>query len=662
MNGRRLWPLRLLLGLYWVALATASHWPNLRLQWPESMDGVASGSLTEVVGLDKLAHLGAFAVLTWLALKARLFPTRPRGATLTVLLVVIYSALDEWTQQWTAREVHLNDWLASVMGVCLGILGWGLTDWLSGSDGSFAGQTKVVSALTTLSRLFGLLRDWALALAFGLSGLMDAFIVAFMVPNLFRRLFGEGALAAAFMPCYSRLKEQDPASAIHFAWKILKRLLIGLGLFVAALVIALAAVQWWVDLPPRSDLTVNLSLVLLWFAPLICATAIAGAVLQAHGRFGPPAAAPIVLNVAMIAAALYAAHRMGHHSALSRTGLVAVAVLAAGVVQLIWHLTLLPSRQPAVSADRVREAGTALRKAWAPTLVGMAVFQLNVLADALIAMGFSAEPGATLTLFGGERPYPMQVGDVGALSLAQRLYQFPLGVFGIAIATTIFPALASAASDKGRFAMLLRQGLRLTVFIGLPASVGLWLVREPLTHVIFYPGSGALEEGDAGRIGRILAFYAPSVWAYSMTHVLTRSFYAQDNPRTPMRVAVIVVGLNLTLNLILIWFLGAAGLAASTSFCSMIHGLVLLGLVRRYVEKPVDRQVAGSWFKIAMLSVVMGAVVGGLVTAFDVRELSRAGAALLLGGLSLAGALVIFIGSKGLSMAEPRWLLRGSGP
>ncbi len=658
MNGPRPWPLRLVLGLYWAALVTASHWPGLRLQLPPSMGG-SHHTFGFGLPLDKMAHLGAFAILAWLALMAGLFGNKRKPHLWTLGLVVLYSAADEWTQQFTGRELHLNDWLASLSGVCLGTVAWVVTDWLSNHDDSFVGHTKIVSALTTLSRVFGLVRDWALALAFGLSGIMDAFIVAFMIPNLFRRLFGEGALAAAFVPCYSKLKNQDMASATRFASDVIKRLAIGLVAVVAAAVAVLWAVRLSSDLGDRAELTVDLSMILLWFAPMICATAIAGAVLQVHGRFGPPAAAPIILNIAMIGAAIYAAFRMGHQSALSKTTLVAVAVLAAGAVQLAWQWTLLPKATGPGDPQKLRQTRRDLTKAWAPTIVGMAVFQLNVLADAMIAMGFSADPGATLNWFGQTRAYPMQVGDVSALSLAQRLYQFPLGVFGIAIATAIFPALSAAAEDRARFGRLLRQGLRLTVFIGLPASVGLWLVRDPLTRVIFYEG-GALKAEDAGRIAHVLAAYAPSVWAYSMTHVLTRSFYAQHNPRTPMRVAIAVVALNVTLNLTLIWYFGVAGLAWSTTFCSMVHALSLLFLVRRYVQKPIDGQVVQSWIKIALLSAIMAAAVAGLAQQFDLNQLGRGGSAGVLFGLSLAGAIVVLLGAKITGMAEPSWLLRGA--
>ena len=170
--------------------------------------------------------------------------------------------------------------------------------------------------------------------------------------------------------------------------------------------------------------------------------------------------------------------------------------------------------------------------------------------------------------------YPIGQGGLAALFRSQLLYQFPLGVFGIAIATAVFPAPADAAAETGaagkaHFRTIIQHGLRLTVFVGLPASVGLFMVRLPLCRVVFEGREFTL--ADSRRCAMIVAAYAPAIWAYSMTHVLTRAFYAVKNSKTPMIASVAMVALNFLLNITLVWFLGAAGLALATAICAIIQ-------------------------------------------------------------------------------------------
>jgi len=298
-----------------------------------------------------------------------------------------------------------------------------------------------------------------------------------------------------------------------------------------------------------------------------------------------------------------------------------------------------------------------------PMLIGLAVFQINAFFDSVIAYALSPRNGGpdTFHLFGMTLAYPTALGDVAALNWSQRLYQFPLGVFGIAIATAIFPALSHAAADttdagRDQFLQTLRRGLRLTVFIGLPASVGLILVGVPLTRLIFEYRQ--FTTSDAHRVAAVLAGYASGVWAYSMMHVITRAFYALKDARTPLRIAMAMVVLNLALNLTFVWMLGVAALAWATAVTAMIQVLILTRSLARTVHGPVDHTVWRSWRRTAILTAAMAVAMTPLVMGYRQTELSRLASAQYLLAM-LAVGLIVFLGAAWWCGAEElRWLIR----
>lgn len=551
-----------------------------------------------------------------------------------------------------------------------------------GQDASsrFVGHAVLVSALTLLSRLTGLARDAVLAAAFGLSTVADAFFIGFLVPNLFRRLFGEGALTAAFIPNYTELRERDPLLARRFASLVLTLLTVLLLAITGVAELGL----WWAasTMDPASTgktaLALHYTRIMLPYMPLICLVALAGGVLQVHKRFGPPAAAPLVLNAVIIAATLFATRGFSASGVPGKQvgTAVALGVLIAGVLQLAWQLIVMHrtcglTRCFAGVGPQVRTMLIMM----GPMVLGLAVFQINAFMDALIAFFFAppegAPPGSVVSLLGWSFEAPLRNGDVAALQWSQRLYQFPLGVFGIAIATAIFPALSAAAAKmtnndnaepsdspaaSAEFAAILRQGLRLTVFIGLPASVGLLLVRVPLARVVYERGAFGLD--DALRVATILAGYATSVWAYSMMHTVTRAFYALKDATTPLKVGLSMVALNLTLNLTLIWPLGAAGLAWSTAVSAMLQVAILVLLIRRRVPGPVDRTVVRSWARTALASGVMAGVLWPVLWWLDPAGQSRGASAALLLGATAAGAAIVLAVAKVAGAEELQWLKR----
>ena len=676
---------------YWLVLVISTHWPGLTAQ-----DVPDWGWLP----FDKTMHAITFAGLAMLLTWARPLSTRGAAANAVAAFVIglVYGALEELTQPWFDRTGSWADLLADAVGLTIGAT-VGYAVWrfasnpsahietdpttdasaLPGNDsgdrsegdsgGGFVGHAKLVSLLTLVSRMTGLARDAVLAAVFGATLVLDALLIGFLVPNLFRRLFGEGALTAAFIPRYTKLLKDDPALARRFA----SLCVVVVASLLAGITLVGEAGLWFAlsqGPSEKASLALRLTMLMLPYMPLVCGVAFLGAILQVHKRFGPPAAAPIVLNLVMIGAALLALSRAGGE--WSSVFVVALSVLVAGLLQLGWlGLAVLRAAPLTISFTGTATHFRGMLVTMLPMVIGLGVFQINTLLDGLIAYGFAApaeQPDATFDLFGRTVDYPMQTGAVTTLTLAQRLYQFPLGVFGIAIATAIFPALAAAAAAKrgdqpdkasrggGDFADILRRGLRLTFFIGLPASVGLILVRVPLTRVFFEWNQFTAD--DAARSAAVLAGYAAAVWAYSMTHVLTKAYYALDDAVTPLKVSAAMVVLNLALNLTLIWPLGVAGLAWSTAVSATLQALLLLGLLRRHADRPVDAGVWRSWRGTALRTAAMGVAVAAALWGFDPLTLSKsASVGVLALGVGVGGA-VYLIAARLTGAAELGWLLK----
>ncbi len=675
------------------------------------------------LGRDKFAHFILAWALTWLlAAAAPAGRRRPRlGALLTILLMAASAPVIELVQRQTGRGFELADIEAHQRGLLVAMVGWWvwMIVWSWGakpaagapgaSDASgpaalggsrdeeasaaaspaaaaeggvaragFVGHAIVVGLMTFASRITGLVRDSVLAAVFGLGSAADAFFIGFLVPNLFRRLFGEGALSAAFIPHYTDLLRRDPGAARRFATLCLTALTLLLTvvtLLGELLLLAMLARDGWTD---HARLAMELTMVMLPYMPLICLVAVIGGVLQVHGKFGAPAAAPVLLNLAMIAGAAWVLWEPAGGGARRTAFVIAWSVVVAGVLQLAWQVAaMLRVTSFATGAAGTGDAFRGMMRMMLPMVLGLAIFQINAFTDSLIAFVLAAREGGAAhgTILGWTFAYPMDAGAVAALQWAQRLYQFPLGVFGIAVATAIFPALASAAPALGvggagdpakpraatgvePFARILRQGLRLTVFIGLPASAGLILLRVPLARVVFERGEFTLE--DARRVATILAGYSASIWAYSMTHVLTRAFYAMKDSKTPLKVSLVMVAFNLGLNFTLIWPLGAAGLAWATATSAAIQSAVLLVLLGRRVPSLVDGYVLRGWGRTAILTAVMVAALLPFVLFLDLETPGFTHTAAVLMGLVFLGMAIVLIGAW-ITGAEELAVLRRRG-
>ncbi|RNC80783.1 MAG: murein biosynthesis integral membrane protein MurJ [Phycisphaera sp.] len=514
---------------------------------------------------------------------------------------------------------------------------------------SIAKNTRTVASVTLLSRFFGLGRDLVTVRLFGDSLVGSAFAAAFAIPNLFRRLLGEGALSAAFIPRYTRLHEENPELAERYASLIV----VSLALITGALLMigeAIAITLWLTSDDQARAMSFKLIAVILPYMPLVCTTAILGGMLQVHGRFLPLAAAPIILNVSMITVTAVAL--LTDTPPESAAVWIGFSTLFAGAMQFAWALFELRKRttwRRALAPARA-EGSKTLRK-FLPVLIGMGTLQLNTLADTVIAM-WPVWIGPKL--FG--QPVPMDEASNAVLGYTQRLYQFPLGVFGIAVATAAFPALARAASDKSRFSETVSHGLRLSLFIGLPASVGLLLVRDDLVRVMFSGGGGFSDEG-LRRSSAVLAGYAAGVFAYSLNHMLSRSFYALDDTRTPMRVGIAMVALNMALNLSLIWSLKEAGLAWATAISASGQTVLLAVILRKRLVSWSDLFAGAA--RTFLISLVMGGIVWGLL--FVLPESKSWSSSMLRLAVSVGGGIAGYLVlAAGLRSPELKWLVKGT--
>jgi putative peptidoglycan lipid II flippase len=522
----------------------------------------------------------------------------------------------------------------------------------------FERHALTVTLLTVLSRFGGLAREAFFGRLIGVSDAASAFGFAFLVPNLFRRLFGEGALSAALVPEQTRLEEKDPRAASRLAALTLARV----GLFLAGLAVIGELIIAFIP-SEGGNLGLRLLAITLPYMPLVCLTAVAGAVLQVRGRFAPAAAAPILLNISLVIAVCIAWWKGDGTVDGSTIGIVGWGVVFAGVAQAIWTLWEVRRTSPSIDASTTADRRAERRARFGfrrvvfqalPMVLGLGVLQLNTFLDGLIA-SWPTIVGPTILGY----PYPLEDTAMATLGYAQRLYEFPLGVFGIAVATAIFPQLARERDDATRFAATLRRGLRLAMFIGLPASLGIAVVRRPFVAVV-YEGM-AFDSKDVEIVAFVLLGYAVAIWSYSINHILIRAFYARREPMTPVRIAIGMVLLNLTLNLALVFTtpLGVAGLAWSTAICAMIQSLILGRVLASRSGKLADRLVVGSVLKtvICTAAMLVAVVVSMNVIPFEVITGAWFSAFVELSSLAVIGGAVFIVTALALRMPELGWAL-----
>jgi putative peptidoglycan lipid II flippase len=443
---------------------------------------------------------------------------------------------------------------------------------------------------TLASRILGLVREVFTSRFFGAGVAMDMFVIAFRVPNLFRALFGEGALNASFVPVFTR-ESLDPAGDA-------RRLLNVVMTALTALLMAITFAVWLLCgaamfsglLPEKWRLFCLLLMILMPYLPLICLTALQGAALNVKGHFLRPAFAPTIMNLCWIVAIVLL--KLGRVTDLNLgVTTLAVGVLISGVLQFAWQAVML--RRCALHFRLVWDlAHPGLRRIvqlTLPVVVGVSVVQINTFVDSLFAQFCVRDAGANSALWYGNN-----------------LMQFPLGVLGTALATAVLPALAhhETVGDRKAFVGALGLSLRTAFFVSLPCVAATVALSAPIVRVLYQ--GGKFDATATARTAAVFLCFTVGLWAFCGVQVLARGFYAQQDTRTPRRIAVMMVGANFILNAILVWPMREAGLALASSICGVGNMTLLWVHLRRKIGPFGGRAVAVSAMKSAAAAAVAG--------------------------------------------------------
>ncbi len=497
-------------------------------------------------------------------------------------------------------------------------------------------STGVVSAMTFLSRISGFVRDVVYALCFGAGAGTDAFFVAFKIPNFMRRLFAEGAFSQAFVPVFSEYRTRRSADELKAlvdqvagTLGLILFAVTALGVVGAPVLVAIFAPGFLAD-EGKYVLATDMLRITFPYLLFISLTAFAGGVLNSCGRFAVPALTPVLLNVCMILAAVVVAPQMERPVMALAWG-----VFFAGLTQLAFQLPylrglkLLPRPRWGWASAGVQK----VLKLMVPALLGSSVAQVNLLFDTLLASF-------------------LVTGSVSWLYYSDRLVEFPLGVFGVALATVILPSLSRkhAAASTEAFARTLDWALRWVLLIGTPATVSLVILSGPLLATLFQYGEFGAE--DVRMATRSLMAYAGGLLAFMLIKVLAPGFYARQDTRTPVRIAVLAMVANMVLNLALILPLAHAGLALATSLSAVLNAGLLYRELRRagvYVPAPGWRRFL---LQVATANVLMGGLLwlaagdleGWLAAALPERLGHLAG--LVVGGLVAYAVTVLVVGMR----------------
>ncbi len=465
--------------------------------------------------------------------------------------------------------------------------------------GGLIKSTFSVSLMTLLSRVLGLARDIVIARFYSAGVEADAFFVAFKIPNFMRRLFAEGAFSLAFVPV---LTEYKNSASLDETRRFIAQVAGTLGLVLLVIVIAgmLASPAFvyvfaagFIDQPAKFELTADLLRLTFPYILLVSMTALAGGILNAWKRFAVPAFTPVLLNLSLIGCAVYLAPllEVPVHA-------LAWGVLLAGVLQLgfqlpfLYRLGLLPTpvwgwRQPGVQK---------VLKLMIPALFGSSVAQINLLFDTFIASFLVS-------------------GSVAWLYYADRLLEFPLGVFGIALATVVLPHLSESHVARGRehFSATLAWAVRIALMIALPAAVGLLLLAQPILATLFQ--YGAFDEGDSLMAGMSLMAYSLGLPAFILIKILANAFYARQDSRTPVRIGIIAMLINMLLNLVFVLYFmyftsipAHVGLALATTGSAYCNAGLLALALKKQGYLRLDASVQIMVLKVLLASAGMAAL------------------------------------------------------
>ncbi len=462
-------------------------------------------------------------------------------------------------------------------------------------------SSAVVSSMTMVSRVLGLLRDIVFAPLLGAGGSADAFFVAFKIPNFLRRLFAEGAFAQAFVPVLSEYRANGSTAAVrHFIDRVAGCLgvtLVGITAFVVVaspVVTSVFGAGFLLKYPAQFDLTADLLRITFPYLLLISLTGFAGAILNSYDRFAVPAFTPVFLNVVLIIAAMFVSPLFDEPAFALAWG-----VLVAGVIQFAFQLPFLVrlGLLPHPKVDWSDESVNKVLKLMAPAMFGVSVSQINLMLDTILATFLPS-------------------GSISWLYFSDRLVELPLGVFGVGIATVILPKLSRLhAKGAEEFSDTLDWAIRMILLIALPAALALLVLAEPLLFTLFQYGKYLPE--DVRMASLSLQAYALGLTAFMLIKVLVSGFFSRKDMKTPVKIGIIAMVANMGLNLAFVlplhfvWQIGHVGLALATAASAFLNaGLLYRTLVKQGVYRGAPGwavfALRGLGANLLMLGVLVG--------------------------------------------------------
>ncbi len=463
-------------------------------------------------------------------------------------------------------------------------------------------STAIVSAMTMISRILGFARDVVIANMFGAGTGADAFFVAFKIPNFMRRLFAEGAFSQAFVPILSEYKDQQSESdvrrligRVQGTLGLVLLLVTILGVVFAPVVITIFA-PGFIDQHDKFAMAVDLLRMTFPYLFFISLTALAGGVLNSYGHFAVPAFTPVFLNISLITAAIFLAPHMQQPIMALGWG-----VFLGGVVQLGFQLPFI-YRIGFLTLPRMNWSDSGVRqilKLMGPGIFGVSVSQINLLLDTLIASF-------------------LITGSVSWLYYSDRLVEFPLGVFSIALATVILPSLSQkhAAGSTEHFSQMLDWALRCALLVAVPAAVALAIMAGPLLTTLFQYGE--FSGHDVQMASKSLLAYSLGLVGFSLIKVLAPGFFARKDTKTPVKIGVLAMASNMILNIILVFPLAHAGLALATSLSALLNA----GLLYRILYQTSVYRPESGWFvfliRLMLANSVMAVIL--LVGVADIEQ------------------------------------------
>lgn len=463
-------------------------------------------------------------------------------------------------------------------------------------------STAAMAGATLISRVLGLVREMVYARFMGNGWVASAFLLAYQIPNLFRRLLGEGALTAAFIPVFKDKETHEgeaamwrSANAVISGLILAASIVVGLAIFIVSLALRMG------DFDSQTRLMLELLRIMFPYTLLVCLAAICMGMLNARGRFFIPALGAAILNVVLIATVLWIAPR-AEGRLPQQIHVVAYGVLAAGLAQAAFQMPALVRdgwRYRWVAPWRDDTVMTVVRR-MLPATIGVAAFQLNV----VITQGFAFFLGETI---------------VASFQYAVRLMEFPQGLFGASLATYLLPTLSGLASQKrfDQFRATLLRGLTILVVANLFASAMLAVLARPIVRLLFE--GGVFQESATDTVAFALVLLAPGLVAFSATGIVARAFFAMGDTRVPMQISVFCLGLNTILSILFAMALDAGGLALANTLTSIANVTLLCYALRRKFPKMDFRAL---WHEggIALGAALLAALIAGGASWFWERE------------------------------------------